>query len=116
MGERQGRAERWPPSPLKLTHYPALVSVAVLLAALSAMLYLTRPARFDLSAYRFTPIATDAEPESLSSWSPDGKSIAYLKTFDGRNQVMLRNLTAPAAIQLTRPPFSVSGMAPFFSK
>jgi serine/threonine protein kinase len=95
---------------------PALVSVLVLLVALSAALYLTRPARFDLSAYKFTPVATDAEPEDLNSWSPDGKSIAYLKNVDGRDQVMVQNLNSPPPTQLTRLPSGVYSSAPFFSR
>jgi serine/threonine protein kinase len=94
----------------------ALLSVAVLLAGLSAALYLTRPSQLDLSTYKFTPVATDTEPEDFSSWSPDGNSIAYLKNIDGWNQVMVRNLNAPSATQLTRLPSGVYGSAPFFSR
>jgi Tol biopolymer transport system component len=95
---------------------PALVLAIALLAVLSAALYLTRPVRLDLSAYKVTPIATDAEPEDLSSWSPDGKSIAYLKNLDGRDQVMVRNLSVPSATQLTRLASGVYNSAPFFSR
>jgi Tol biopolymer transport system component len=94
---------------------PALASAVVVLAAVSAAMYFTRPGVVDLSAYKFSPIATDAEPEDLSSWSPDGKSIAYLKTIDGRDQVMVRNLDVPSPHQLTKLPSGVYSSTPFFS-
>ena len=46
----------------------------------------------DLAAYRFIPFANDHEAESGAAWSPDGKSIAYLKTVDGIPQLMVRGL------------------------
>jgi serine/threonine protein kinase len=95
---------------------PALAAAVVALAALLVALYLARPEPLDLSAYKFKPFATDAEVEELSSWSPDGKSAAYLKTVDGQPQVMVRSLDAPSPTQLTRLPSGVYGYAaPFFS-
>ena len=94
---------------------PALYAV-VLFAGLFAARYLGRPEPLDLSAYKFAPFATDAEPETSGSWSRDGKSIAYLKAIDGRPQVMLRSMDAPSPVQLTRFPSGVySWAAPFFS-
>ena len=58
----------------------------------------------DLANYRLTPFATDQEPESDGAWSPDGKSIAYLKTIGGTPQLMVRALDASAPVQLTRDP------------
>ncbi len=95
---------------------PALAAAVVALAVLSAALYLTRPEPLDLSTYRFKPFATDAEIESLGSWSPDGKNVAYLKTVDGQQQVMVRNLDNPSPIQLTRLPSGADSSAPFFSR
>jgi len=95
---------------------PALLSAVVLWAVAAAAWYLTRPASLDLSSYKFTPVATEAEPEDHSSWSPDGKSIAYLKNFDGFDQVMVRNLDAPVPTQLTRLATGVYDSAPFFSQ
>jgi serine/threonine protein kinase/Tol biopolymer transport system component len=95
--------------------FPALAASVVALAALSAALYITRPAPLDLSTYKFKPFATDAELESLSSWSRDGKSVVYLKTVDGQLQVMVRSLDAPLPTQLTRCPSGAYDSAPFFS-
>ena len=62
----------------------------------------------DLAAYRFTPFANDHEPEGEAAWSPDGKSIAYLKTIDGVPQLMVRALDSAIPIQLTKSPVPVS--------
>ena len=94
---------------------PAALAVAAALAMLSAALYITRPEPLDLWGYKFRPFATDAESESLSSWSRDGKSITYLKAIDGQAQVMVRNLNTPSPTQLTRLPSGVYYSAPFFS-
>jgi serine/threonine protein kinase len=94
---------------------PALAAAVVALAALSAALYLTRPEPLDLSAYKFTPVATDAEVQGRGSWSPDGKSVVYLKTMDAVWQVMARNLTNPSPTQLTRLKDGAYRSMPFFS-
>ncbi len=52
------------------------------------------PASDEASGYRFSPIATDAEPESRPVWSPDGRSVAYL---EGRHDIYVRTLDADAA-------------------
>jgi len=51
------------------------------------------PATEEASRYRFTPIATDAEPERQAAWSPDGRSIAFLRGDD----IYVRTLDADAA-------------------
>ena len=94
---------------------PALAAAVVALAGISAALYITRPEQLDLSAYKFTPVATDGQVQQLGSWSPDGKSIAYLKTIDGQQQVMVRNLDTPSPTQLTRLPSGAFRSAPFFT-
>jgi eukaryotic-like serine/threonine-protein kinase len=55
------------------------IAIPLALAVVFAVLWFTRPPALDLSSYHYTPFATDAEPELNPSWSPDGKSIAYLK-------------------------------------
>jgi hypothetical protein len=58
------------------------VAAGALLAAAALTLWrsvpVTTPAtpRRDLSAYRFTPVATDTVREQAPAWSPDGKSGA----------------------------------------
>ena len=47
---------------------------------------------------RFIPFATDPEMEAFPVFSPDGKSIAYIKDF----QVFVRALDAATPTQLTQ--------------
>ena len=81
--------------------------MGALLLAL-ALVHVFEPAPIDLAQYRLTPFATDREPETDGAWSPDGKSIAYLKTIDGTPQLMVRALDAPAPVQLTKSESPVS--------
>jgi len=82
--------------------WPALaIGMALLLAAVAVPHFLER-APIDLAAYRFTPFANDHEPEDDAVWSPDGKSIAYLKTIGGTPQLMVRALDTAVPIQLTK--------------
>ena len=80
----------------------AVIAIPIALALFFAVLSLTRPQGLDLSGYHYTPFATDAEPEDNPSWSPDGKSIAYLKRIGRQYQVMLRALDAAVPVQLTK--------------
>ncbi len=77
------------------------LSLAVMLAAIAVPHYLELDP-IDLANYHFTPFANDHEPEGEAAWSPDGKSIAYLKTIDGVHQLMVRALDAAVPIQLTK--------------
>jgi eukaryotic-like serine/threonine-protein kinase len=97
---------------------PVAVVVFGALAVVFAVLWFTRPQALDLSRYRYTPFATDAEPEINPSWSPDGRSIAYLKRIGREYQLMLRALDAPVPVQLTKMPDGVyedSGNRPIWS-
>ena len=97
---------------------PWAVLVSLLVGASGLLLLaldLSRPQPFDPSTYRFRPVATDAEVENDGTWSPDGKSIVYLKFFGGRPQVMTRSLASGSATQLTRLQAGVNISNPFFS-
>jgi serine/threonine protein kinase len=88
--------------------WPAVTcGLAVLLVAL-AIPHFSELDPIDLAAYRFTPFANDHEPEGEAAWSPDGKSIAYLKTVEGVSQLMVRALDSAVPIQLTKSPVPVS--------
>ena len=88
--------------------WPAVAcGAALLLASLTIPHYLELDS-IDLAAYRFAPFANDHEPEADAAWSPDGKSIAYLKTIAGIPQLMVRALDSAIPIQLTKSPVPVS--------
>jgi serine/threonine protein kinase/Tol biopolymer transport system component len=85
----------------------AVIAIPTALAVVFAVLWFTRPQALDLASYHYTPFATDAETELNPSWSPDGKSIAYLKRIGRPYQLMLRALDAPVPVQLTKMPDGV---------
>ncbi len=91
-----------PPPPKRKWLWPAVSAVLALLLALVAVPHLLELEPIDLAEYRFTPFATEPEVESSGVWSPDGASIAYLKTVHGVEQLMVRALDAPGPLQLTR--------------
>jgi Tol biopolymer transport system component/predicted Ser/Thr protein kinase len=76
----------------------------------------------DLSGLTFKPIATEAVLEDEPSWSPDGKSIAYVAIVNGLPQVFTRSVGSVEAAQITRnttaaggPSWSPDGSAIYFS-
>lgn len=79
---------------------PLMVLMAIALTFL-LIKQLSEPLDVDLSKYNFTPIATDNEPERNVAWSPDGKSIAYIKPVDGYYQIFIRKLDNPLPNQIT---------------
>jgi Tol biopolymer transport system component len=89
---------------------------ACVLALAAGLIYsLLAPRGSDLSAYRFRPVATGADPERLGSWSPDGRSIAYVATADNVSQVYVRSLEATVPIQLTKLERGQGADTPFWS-
>ena len=94
---------------------PFAAAAAIIIAAVFAALYfLRRPEPLDLSGYKFTPFATDAGTETNAAWSPDGKSIAYVKYVGKLFQLFIRGLNVPFPTQLTRETAGVTG-CPFWS-
>ncbi len=81
-----------------------LVLGGAALVALGSLLSVPEPV--DLGNYKYTPFATEAAQETLGAWSPDGKSIAYLKEFAAADRwewhVMVRSLDLPNPTRLTR--------------
>lgn len=79
------------------------LSLAALLSTVILALFLwTVVPSSDLRHYRFVPFATDAEPEGQATWSPDGRSIAYIKMVAGRRQIWVRTLGSDSGQQLTQ--------------
>ncbi len=92
---RESFSKKW-----KWLTIPLIILMAVTIIAL-IILQLSKPLEVDLSKYKFTPIATDAEPEWGATWSPDGSSIAYIKTVNGFDQIFIRKLDNPLPTQVT---------------
>jgi Tol biopolymer transport system component/predicted Ser/Thr protein kinase len=75
----------------------------------------------DLATYRFTPLSLETATEREPVWSPDGRSIAYTANVDGIQQLMVRQVGAASAVQLTRadshvrsPMWAVDGSRVYF--
>ena len=100
-GSGQTQAMAPAPRPHKWIWPSAAAVLAAALAAVWIPHYLEL-APIDLASYRFTPFANDHQPEGDAAWSPDGKSIAYLKAVNGVPQLMVRALDSAIPIQLSK--------------
>jgi dipeptidyl aminopeptidase/acylaminoacyl peptidase len=80
---------------------PVVAAALALLSALLAVQLYRKPSGSDLGAYRFTPFATASEREEEAAWSPDGRSIAYVKLVGGHAQIFVRSLDADSPVPLT---------------
>lgn len=78
-----------------------LIGLIVIIFSLWITQQIFKPVEIDLSKYKFTPIATDTEFEGDAAWSPDGKSIAYVKVVNGISQIFIRNIENPLPSQIT---------------
>lgn len=68
-----------------------IAAVIALLGAGALLSRYTATTPVDLSRVGFVPFAVDAEYEEHGAWSPDGKSLAYVRrTTDGGAQIVLR--------------------------
>jgi Tol biopolymer transport system component/tRNA A-37 threonylcarbamoyl transferase component Bud32 len=56
----------------------------------------------DTARYRFTPFAAESYNESQPSWSPDGRSIAYISTMDGEQRLTVKSVDGGAPVVLAR--------------
>jgi serine/threonine protein kinase/dipeptidyl aminopeptidase/acylaminoacyl peptidase len=82
--------------------WPAAAGVFATLLVAIGLVHFSELPPIDLAEYRFTPFANDHPAESEAAWSPDGKSIAYLKTIDGIPQLMVRAIDSAIPVQLTK--------------
>lgn len=92
--EERSRARRLP----LLLGASALVVAAVIVGSTIAF---RGPEELDLTNYRFTPVETTPDYEGSAAWSPDGRSIAYVKNVGGVLQVFTRSLDASVPTQIT---------------
>ena len=68
---------------------------------------------FDIHQFRYTPITREAAPEVFPSWSPDGRSIAYMAQIRGIWQIMVKEVVATSPAQVTHG--ASSAVAHFWS-
>ena len=78
---------------------------AFLIGALASAVWMA-PKGADLSAIRYTPLATGTEQEEWPAWAPQGGVMAYDAVIDGRAQIFTRSLQSPVAVQITHSPVS----------
>jgi Tol biopolymer transport system component len=85
-----------------------------LAAAVLASFYVaTRPAQFDTTVLKYSPLAAEPGPETYPSWSPDGASIAYIREVNGIRQIFARSLDSSVPTQVTNSP--IHRDSPFWS-
>jgi eukaryotic-like serine/threonine-protein kinase len=100
---------------------PAAAAALALLAIYGLAGMILAPRGFDLAKYRFTPVASGSTRQGNASWSPDGKSIAYVRSNPGAlDSLMVRSLdtmlpvTVARADLRTTPFWSPDGARLFF--
>jgi Tol biopolymer transport system component len=74
-----------------------------LLAAAFALARLSMEAEPSAS-HRFLPFATEEYGESKPSWSPDGRTIAYVATIDAKDQILVRDVSAASSFSIAKCP------------
>ncbi|MCP5117113.1 MAG: hypothetical protein GY953_40325, partial [bacterium] len=88
-------------APVKRTRTPVIWALAGLLVGLLVALFLAPSGEVDLSSYKVTPLATDSSPEVDPVWSPDGQSVAYLRSVNDNGQLFVRSLSSTVPLQVT---------------
>ena len=78
------------------------LAMAALAAGLAAGRLLAPPPGADLSAYRLTPLATEAGYQGSPAWAANGKDLAYSADVDGVRQIFVRGLASPTPAQITK--------------
>jgi dipeptidyl aminopeptidase/acylaminoacyl peptidase len=56
------------------------------------------------ASHRFLPFATEEYGESKPHWSPDGRTIAYVATIDGKDQILVRDVSAASSFSIAKCP------------
>jgi eukaryotic-like serine/threonine-protein kinase len=95
--------------PLPSTRLPKWLSVAALTAAAAVVGYLLRPRGGpanlpDWSDVTVTALTTDPGYEGEPTFSPDGRTIAYVADRDGNFEIYLQQIDGGPAINLTKDP------------
>jgi len=90
-------------APRRRFFLPAAVAVLSLLLACALFALLTMPRGVNLESYRYTPLASESRRQDMPVWSPDGKSIAYVReVINAPNEIMVRNLDSLVPVLVAR--------------
>ena len=93
----------------------AIPWIACAFLAAVFVLALLAPPGANISGLTFRPVASGEEPELRGSWSPDGRSIAYVSMVGFSEQVLVKSLGSAAPVQLTKLPTGPGASSPFWS-
>ena len=103
-----------PPAPRRARRVLSTVAIAAAMAGAGLLGVATsRGADPGLDRYRYTPFATDAGYQGAPSWSPDGKTLAYVADVGGVLQVFQKRIGSPSRTQITDSRFDC--LDPFWS-
>jgi eukaryotic-like serine/threonine-protein kinase len=91
------------------------LAAATLAVGAAVVARVTVPAEVDLGDYTAVPFAVEAAAETNPAWSPDGKSVAYVRTDGaGEPQIVVRSETSNVTTELTAGPSGA--YQPFWSR
>jgi predicted Ser/Thr protein kinase len=106
------------PKPSRTRHLPVGLVALLALAIAAVVAFLPAP---PVPPPLVTPIATEAEMQTMPAWSPMGDRIAYVAPVDGVFQVFTRTLQSLSPAQLThqaepclRPQWSADGTRVYY--
>jgi len=98
-----GAALRLQAPPRRRFPVPAVIAALAILLAVTLFALLTAPRGVDLESYRYTPLASESSAQDMPVWSPDGKSLAYVReVINAPNEIMVRNLDSLVPVLVAR--------------
>jgi len=106
-----------PPRQMYRRRMPGVVTaVAAVLLTAAAFIGLASRQQWqpEISAYRFTPFATEESGEYGATWSPDGRSIAYVVKTPRDFRIMLKNADGNAPTVIAKLSIAANAVSPTF--